>query len=137
MGGMAFAASKVTLRFLTFCKVDIRSLWGALTVGTGASTSIDLSVMAASIRYEVLGLFGISGVIAAPAQSFESPLFFTVLMLIPAIFLDIGATIADCLSFWRLPGTQLDSNPVRATMSSKPTLPIAPNTPPSRGCPLL
>jgi hypothetical protein len=38
-------------------------------------------------------------VIAAPVQNFESPLFFTVLMRIPATFLDIGATIADCLSF--------------------------------------
>jgi hypothetical protein len=99
MGGMAFPAFKVTLRFFIFCKIDIRSLWRALTVGTGASTSNDLPMMAASMRYEVLGLFDISSVIAAPAQNFESPLFFTVLMLIPAIFLDIGTTIADCLSF--------------------------------------
>ena len=55
--------------------------------------------MATSIRYEVLGRFGISGAIAAPAQNFGSHLFFTVLMLIPAIFLDIGATIAGCQSF--------------------------------------
>ena len=52
-----------------------------------------------SMRYEVLGLYGISGVIAAPAQNVESPLFFTVLMRVPAIFLDTGATIADCLLF--------------------------------------
>jgi hypothetical protein len=99
VGGMAFPASKVTLRFFILCKVGIRSLGRALTVGTRASMSINLPVMAASMRYEVLGLFGISSVIAAPAQNFESPLFFTVLMRIPAIFLDIGATIADCLSF--------------------------------------
>jgi len=99
VGGMAFPASKVTLRFFILCKVDIRSLGRALTVGTGASTSNDVPVMAVSMRYEVLSLFGISSVIAAPAQNFESPLFFTVLMRIPATFLDIGATIADCLSF--------------------------------------
>jgi hypothetical protein len=98
-GGMAFPASKVTLRFFIVCKVDIRPLGRALTVGTGASTSNDLSVMAASMRYEVLGLYVISGVIAAPAQNVESPLFFTVLMRVPAIFLDTGATIADCLLF--------------------------------------
>jgi hypothetical protein len=73
VGSMAFPASKVTLRFFILCKVDIRSLGRALTVGTGASTSNDLPVMAASMRYEVLGLFGISSVIAAPAQNFESP----------------------------------------------------------------
>jgi len=98
-GGMAFPASKVTLRFFILCYVDIRSLTRALTVGTGASTSDDLSVMAASMHYEMLGLYGISGVITAPAQNVESPLFFTVLMRVPAIFLDTGATIADCLLF--------------------------------------
>lgn len=99
VGGMAFPASKVTLRFFIVCKVDIRSLGRALTVGTEASTSNDLPVMAVTMRYEVLSLFGISSVIAAPVQNFEPPLVFTVLMRIPATFLNIGATIADCLSF--------------------------------------
>jgi hypothetical protein len=47
-------------------------------------------------------------------------------MLIPVMFLDIGATIFVCLPFLMLPATQLGINPVQAATS------IITTTPPAR-----
>jgi hypothetical protein len=46
-------------------------------------------------------------------------------MLIPAMYLDIGATISVCLSFLMLPVTQLGINPLQAATSITPIPPPA------------